>query len=134
LFEKQMGDKSEWAPWLDIVPKVDYFYFAPEATIKATHNRDVQKTCKLYNRETLKSWVQFQQVLEANKEIFTEPRYRSKEEFLIASAQVDTRTFGWGLPFLAYVPFADMLNHSDFDIVNRQVNRSLHVSQEGQDP
>lgn len=73
-------------------------------------------------------------MLESHKSVFHNERYRSKEEYFIASAQVDTRTFGWGLPFLAFVPLADMFNHSDCDIVQRQVNIPLHTSAEGQNP
>ena len=130
MHEKQLGDSSFWAPYIDQLPAATFFCFAETAVILAT--RDMELVCELQTAKELinKQYRTVYKILSQYPQVFSAESL-TKQSFLLAFAQVCTRDFGYYLPETCLIPMGDNHNHSDRDACTYDfVVKDLHLRAE----
>jgi hypothetical protein len=82
---------------------------------------------KEYGIELDEQWDLIRKVLDIYPEQFN-PDFCTEALFKKISSIVTTRCFGWSLPCVMVVPFADCLNHSNCNATNEMFDRVLHFN------
>ena len=137
LLERMLlGEKSEYWPYLECLPEIDFFCDWPLKEIEACQDIDLLKYASEFKIEIAIQWSQITLILEKHHPYFsplidlspgqpvTTPH--ATAQFRRAYAQVCTRCFGLAFPRAAMVPMADLLNHSHVRNSVHLMNKTLH--------
>lgn len=125
MYQKQLGDKSFWAPYIELMPDVTFFCDLERKEIMTTMDPFLVSEAIQYREELQDEWIEVLEVLKRYPTLFNEQTCQRKN-FMSLYAQVCSRCFGWGIPFTSMIPMADNFNHADVDTTCEIVTKSLH--------
>ena len=110
------------------MPEVTFFCDLDSKEIMATMDPYLVAESIEYREELEDEWVELLEVLEKYPNLFN-AETRQRKNFMSIYAQVCSRCFGWGMPYTSMIPMADNLNHSDVNVVQEIIHRSLHLKE-----
>jgi len=122
-----LGDKSDFWPYLEILPEIDFFCDWPLADIEACQDAKLVKTTSEFKIDIDLQWSYISSILEKNAAWFSQLQDCSKQ-FRRAYAQVCSRCFSIDFSGPTMIPFADLCNHNHVQNSNLLMNKTLHLN------
>ncbi len=124
MYQKQLGDKSFWQPYIDLMPDVTFFCDLERKEIMTTMDPYLVAEAIAYREELQEEWIEVLEVLN-DSPLFAKETC-SRKIFMSLYAQVCSRCFGWGIPSTSMIPMADNMNHKDVNVLCEILTKSLH--------
>ena len=128
LHEMSKGEKSLWAPYFAISEMPDIPMLWDDKDLKELHDEIMVQAVMDQREEIMEEHENMLEIAQNHSDIL-DPAFFTFENFCNAHLQVVTRCFGYSIPELMLVPFADCANHhaadNIFEIFNSRIAKAF---------